>query len=150
MQAAAVHVGAAGRADQDPEPGRIDERDSVKIDDQRLPAVCQPEQAIPQPGHCGHVHISGDLRNHNAALTADRDRQLITHDHPPAADRRTRPADNPHVHDDSGTQLEPAALLPASAPIMPGRHESASIRVLGPTPGIVWALGTLRLKTLSR
>jgi RNA polymerase sigma-70 factor (ECF subfamily) len=43
----AVRGGAAGRADQDPQPGRIDKGDPVQIDDQRLPAVCQPEQAFP-------------------------------------------------------------------------------------------------------
>jgi hypothetical protein len=92
MQAAAMACGAAGRADQDPEPGRIDESNPVKVDDQRLPAVCQPEQAFPQSGRRGHVDITGDLRNHDAAFAADRNRQLFTHGHPPAAYRHICPS----------------------------------------------------------
>ena len=56
------------------------------------PLFCQPEQAFLQSGHCGHVDITGDLRNHNAAFAADHDRQLTTHGHPPAAHRHTRPS----------------------------------------------------------
>ncbi len=36
MQATAMRCGAAGRADQRPEPGRIDEGDPVQVHDQRL------------------------------------------------------------------------------------------------------------------
>jgi hypothetical protein len=118
MQAAAAHVGAAGHPDQGPEPGRINEADTVKVDDQRLPAVRQPEQALPQTGHRGHVDIPGDLRDHDAAITTDRDRQLITHGHPPAAHRHARPSRLPDLRDHSriGPGLRP--VLPASAPFM--------------------------------
>jgi hypothetical protein len=42
MQVAAVRGGAPGRANQRPEPSRINERDRVQVHDQRLPAVRQP------------------------------------------------------------------------------------------------------------
>jgi hypothetical protein len=51
MQAAAVLGDAAGRADQRAEPGRVDERDPVQVNDQRPAVVCQLEQALPQLGH---------------------------------------------------------------------------------------------------
>ena len=91
VQGGAVRRGAAGRADQDPEPGRIDEGDSVQVDDQRLPVVCQRKQAFPEPGHGGRVDIPGDRGNHNAAFAAYRDRQLITHGLPPIPHRDARP-----------------------------------------------------------
>ena len=46
-QAPAVLGGAAGRADQRSETGRINERDPVQVNDQRPSTVRELEQALP-------------------------------------------------------------------------------------------------------
>ena len=46
-QATAMSRGAAGRADQRSEPGRIDEGDPIQVHDQRLAVRGQLEQALP-------------------------------------------------------------------------------------------------------
>jgi hypothetical protein len=118
VHAGTVRRGATGCADQNPEPGRVDEADPVQVDDQRLPAVCQLEQALSEPGHRGHVDIPGDRGNHNAAFVADRDRQIITQGHPSCCAAMHALAPSPHMHDHSRTQPVLPPVLPASAPIM--------------------------------
>ena len=95
MQATAVLGDAPGRADQRPQPGRIDERDPVQVNDQRPAAVRQLEQALPQLGHGRNVDLPGDRRDHDAAFAADRDGQSVTHDQPPVTRRQACPDREP-------------------------------------------------------
>ncbi len=53
-------LGAVGRADQDAEPGRIDEANLVQVGHERPAAGRQLEQLFPQPGHGDHVNLPDD------------------------------------------------------------------------------------------
>jgi hypothetical protein len=74
-----VRGGAPGRADQRREPGRINEADLVKVDDQRAAAGCQPEKALAQLGDGGNVNFPGDGHDRIALFAPNPDGQCLAH-----------------------------------------------------------------------
>ncbi len=77
-------LGAVGRADQDAEPGRIDEADLVQVGHERPAAGRQLEQLFPQPGHGDHVNLPDDGHDGVVPFMPGLNGQCLTHGQLPA------------------------------------------------------------------
>ena len=69
VQAGAVRGGAAGRADQRPEPAGVDEADLVQVGDHRAAFTGQREQPRAEPGYGGDVDFPGRWRSIKTAFS---------------------------------------------------------------------------------